>query len=651
MKRCILALLVLVGLVADFLPAASLLAQVQPPRQEQRSRRSQRVKMEEIVVASPSGGIQLRLLPNAERLIFAVTMGGRTVIDPSPIVMKLDGFDLSAGVVLGDVERYQIDETYPWRGVKDKAVNTCNGALIHFTHDLSYVKYTIEARVFDDGVAFRHIIPGEDGAARVPDEYTTFVIPDSSIAWRHDLAVHYESEYERNAANEIQAGDWAGPPITFKLPNGAGYGAITEANLVGYSGMALESDGRRGWIIGLGHRQPLNYAYELRYGRDEAKRLAKPAALQATIVTPWRVVMAGKDLNTLVSSTILPNLCPPPEKEFFPDGLATEWLKPGRAVWRYLDGGDRSLEGMRDFARLAGQLGFEHHVIEGFWSGWSMEERRELIDFSRRQGVGLWFWRHTRELRTPQAREQFFSMCADLGVAGVKLDFLDHEAKEVIDLYEDLCRDAARHKLLINFHGANKPTGRNRTWPNELVREAVKGMEGSRVTQRAALQTTLPFTRYLAGPADYTTMHFGQRRGDSSVAHQIATLVVFSSPLLTVASHPKTIVTHPAVEVIKAIPPVWKETIVLRESEIGELAAFARRSQDGWFLGVMCGPKGKSLDVPLTFLPAGSHRALLVRDDPRSDAAAILEERIFTRDETIHIEMAPGGGFVGWLRQ
>jgi alpha-glucosidase len=171
------------------------------------------------------------------------------------------------------------------------------------------------------------------------------------------------------------------------------------------------------------------------------------------------------------------------------------------------------------------------------------------------------------------------------------------------------------------------------------------------VTERAVLQTTLPFTRYLAGPADYTTMHFGQRRGDSSCAHQIATLVIFSSPLLTIAAHPEKIVQHPAVEVIKAIPPVWDETIVLGDSEIGELAAFARRSKDDWFLAVMCGPAAKSLEMPVSFLAADQYRATLVRDDPQNDSAVVLEERNVGPQETIHLQLAPGGGFVGWLRK
>src|SRR6185437_8719966 len=105
---------------------------------------------------------------------------------------------------------------------------------------------------------------------------------------------------------EIKAGQWAGTPLTFELPKHAGFGTIAEANLVNYSGMALECDGRRGMMIGLGHRQPINYPYELRYGRDEAKRLAHTAAITGTITTPWRVVMVGADLNSLVNCDILP---------------------------------------------------------------------------------------------------------------------------------------------------------------------------------------------------------------------------------------------------------------------------------------------------------------------------------------------------------
>jgi alpha-glucosidase len=615
--------------------------------QRQRSRRSQRVRMKQVQVTSQDGNVKLTILPNAERLSFTVTLGDTTVLEPSTIVMNVNGYDLSAGVVFGKVERYEVDETYPWYGARSTAVNRCNGARISLQNDLSFIEYVLEVRVFNDGAAFRHIIPGDKDTSRVPDEYTTFVIPSDSTVWYHDLGGHYEAAYKKNDISDVGPGQWAGPPLTFRLPGKAGYGSITEADLVNYSGMALEADGRRGWITGLGHRQPLNYPYELRYGRDEAKRLGKPAAITGTITTPWRVVMVGRDLNTLVNSTIVPNLCPPADSKYFPDGIRTLWIKPGRAVWRYLDGGDRSFEGMKEFSRMAGQLGFEYHVIEGFWSRWSDEQIKEIVEYSKKQGVGLWFWRHTNQLKTPEEREEFFKRLHDFGVAGAKLDFLDHEAKEVIDLYEALLKKSAEYNILVNFHGANKPTGRARTWPNELVREAVRGMESSSLKERARHETILPFTRYLAGHADYTSMHFGERRRDTTWTHQIASLAVFASPLLTVVAHPQKILDHPAVDVIKSIPAAWDETIVLPGSEIGELAVFARRTGDKWFLAVMCGPQAKTIKVPLSFLGDGRYKASLVRDDKENDAAVVLEDRTVRRDDTLKIEMVNGGGFVG----
>jgi alpha-glucosidase len=621
-------------------------AQRQRPPDEQRTRRSQRVRMEEVHVASPNDNIEFTVLPNAERLTFTVTLDNTTVIEPSTIVMNMDGYDLSSGVVFGRVERYEVNETYPWHGVHSTAINHCNGARIFMQHDLSFINYILEVRVFNDGVAFRHVIPGDDDVSRVPDEYTTFVVPVASTVWYHDLSGHYESAYKKNDISDIPPGQWAGPPITFKLPGSAGYASITEANLVNYSGMALEADGRRGFITGLGHRQPLNYPYELRYGREEARRLGKPAKVTGTITTPWRVVMVGLDLNTLVNSDIIHNLCPPPDPNYFPEGIKTSWIKPGRAVWRYLDGGDNSLEGMKEFSQWAGQLGFEYHVIEGFWSRWSNEQIKEIVDYSKQQGVGLLFWRHSNRLRTPEARDEFFTRLHSLGVAGAKIDFFDHEAKETVDLYEELLKKTAEKQMVIDFHGANKPTGRNRTWPNELVREAVRGMESSSLLERARHETILPFTRYLAGPADYTTMHFGQRRRDTTWAHQIASLAIFSSPLLTVAAHPQSVLDNPAVDIIKRIPAVWDETIVLPDSQIGELAAFARRTGQTWFLAVMCGAQAKTIQVPLSFLDDGQYKASLVLDNKENDAAVVMEEKTMRRGDKLTIEMQNGGGFV-----
>jgi alpha-glucosidase len=616
-------------------------------QQKPATRRSQRVQMPALDVRSPNGQVTFAFLPNAERLTFTVRLGDTTVIEPSPIVLTLDGYDLSAGVTLNATVRDEVHERYPWSGVRSTAISDSNRARLSLTNDLTSITYTLEVRSFDDGVAYRHIIPGDGAASRVPDEWSTFNPATGSTVWYAGMEGHYEAPYVKRDLAAVPTGEWAGPPLTFKLPRDGGYASITEANLVNYSGMGLESNGRGGWVIGLGHRQPLNYPFELRYGREEGKRLGRPAAITGDITTPWRVVMIGRDLNTLATSTILPNLCPPPDPRLFPEGIKTPWIKPGRAVWRYVDGGPAGVEGMKAFSRMAGQLAFEHHVIEGVWRKWTLEERRDVVEYSRRQGVGVWFWQHTNQLRTPEAREEFFKMLSDLGVVGAKLDFLDHEAKEVIDLYEALLRKAAEHGVLIVFHGSNKPTGRERTWPNELVRESVRGMESSGMLERAAHQTILPFTRYLAGPADYTTMIFSERRRDSSVAHQIASLAVFASPLLTIAANPESILASPAADVIKSVPATWDETRVLAGSEIGELVLFARRKGEVWFLAVMNGPEARAIRVPLTFLPAGRYQATLVRDDAADGSTVRVESAVQTEQDAIALELHAGGGFLG----
>ena len=197
----------IIGIIVAF-----SLAQAHPvlaQRSRTSTRRSQRVKMEQVQVTSPDGNVKLTILPNAERLSFTATLGNTVVIDPSTIVMKLDGYDLSSGVIFKKAERYKVDETYPWHGAHNTAVNRCNGARIFLQHDLSFIDYVLEVRVFNDGAAFRHVIPGDENVSRVPDEYTTFVVPAGSTVWSHDLGGHYEATYKKQDISEIEAGQWA----------------------------------------------------------------------------------------------------------------------------------------------------------------------------------------------------------------------------------------------------------------------------------------------------------------------------------------------------------------------------------------------------------------------------------------------------------
>lgn len=614
-----------------------------------KSSNSTRAVPSAVDIMSPNGSVKLRIFADGdERLQYRVTLADQPVVEPSRLGIVVDGIDLGESVAIGEVTRYELDERYPWRGVHAEAVNRCKGARITVRGTATKTSYVLDARVFDDGAAVRFVVPGQPGQRRVPDAGMGFTLPTGSTVWYHDFdRGHYEGMHAARRIEDVRPDEWAAPPLTVKLPDGAGYAAFTEAGLRGYAGMGLRADGRRGFREVLGHAVPASYPFRLRYEAD-VERLTRPAALEGTITAPWRVIMVGRDLHTLVVSDILHNLADPPDPALFPAGMRTDWIKPGRAVWKYLDGGENTFEEMKEFSRLAGELGFEHHVVEGHWQKWTPAQLRELVEYSRGRGVGIWLWKHSRDLRDLQAVRAFFEMCKEAGVVGAKVDFFDHEAKEVVERYEMVLREAAANRIMVNFHGANKPTGEARTWPNEMTREGIYGLEYRRTAEWATHNATLPFTRLLAGHADYTPVIFGERRKETSWAHQIATAAVFTSPLLVYGAHPASMLSNPAADIIKGIPATWDETVVLPMSEIGELAVFARRTGRTWFLAVLNGRTARTLRVPLSFLGSGEYAGTLVRDDPAEPAAVRVERaQPASRSTTLAIDLRPAGGFVG----
>jgi alpha-glucosidase len=595
-------------------------------------------------VTSPDGSIRFHATFKG-RLGFDVSLKNKPAIEPSRMIFTLDGADLTASPTIGEIKSYRLNDTFPCRGAHSTAVNNCNGAVVALQS--GGVNFNLEIRAFDSGVAYRFVVPGASGQVRVPDEASTFCIPDGSRVWYHDLNGHYEGQHTNSLVADVPLSQWAAPPMTFKLPNGAGYGSVTEADLVNYSGMALQKTGPGEFTLVLAHKQPPSHPFVLRYSNEDVARLSQAAVVNGDVSTPWRVVMLAPDLNTLVNSDILADLCPPPNPKFFPEGIRTDWVKPGRAVWKYLDGGESSLEDTKDFCRMAKELGFEYDVVEGYWTRWSDDEIRELVADAKQQGVSLLFWKHSKSLRSPQARDDFFRYLHDLGVAGAKIDFFDHEHKEIVDLYQSLSECAAKYHELVLFHGSDKPTGTERTWPNQITREAVRGMESSRLRDRATHETTLPFTRLLAGPADYSVVHFGGRKQNTTWPHQIATAAIFNQPLLTYAANPSNLLANPAADLIKSIPPVWDETIVLPPSEIGQLAVYARRSGDTWFLAVLDGVEPKTIQVPLSFLGQGAYDGMLVRDSGEGPNAEQIENKPLRREDTLTINLRSGGGFIG----
>ena len=599
----------------------------------------------EVNLDSPDGRVQFRLSLDANgRLQYAVTFRGKPVIETSALGISVDGVNLGDGVEIGKADSYKVNETYPWNGVKSTAVDNCNGVRVAMTHRQSRIAYTLEVRAYNDGIAFRHVVPGE--GTRVPDEATAFHPPLASTVWWHDTEESYEEGfYLKKTLRLFPPGAWLAPPVTLMLPEGAGYASITEGGLRHYSGMVLQADDAGVLYARLGHAVPASRQFRVNHP-DRVERFRKPASITGTITTPWRVVMIGADLNALVNSDIVNNVSEPPDPKLFPDGLKTDWIKPGRAVWIYRDGGTNTIAGQKEFANLAKELGFEYSVVEGAWyrDKWPESQFKELADYCRERGVKLIIWKHSRDVKDEKSARELYDICRRTGVAGVKIDFFDHEHKEIIDQYEMLLRLAAEYHLIVDFHGANKPTGLERTYPNNLGVEAIYGMEKE---PNARLDVTFPFTRMLAGLADYTPMSFNPTwMADTTWAHQVANAVLLQAPLLVYVAHPANILANPTADVVKSIPSVWDETVVLPISEIGEVAAFARRKGDTWFLAVNNGPVARGVRADLSFLGPGTYLSTLIRDT--GEASAVKIEHVTLRStDSLYIDLRSGGGFVG----
>jgi alpha-glucosidase len=632
---------------------SGLMGVVTPAAQNSRPRQD--------TIKSPDGHVAFDLEITSDGAIrYRVTRDGIPALDWSAAGIVVDGANLSLDAMVAEIGAHTAtNRDYPTRGVHAVAHDRSNNAIVYLQDATTHTRYTMEIRVFDDGAGFRFVVPpsplrgfggtGPEEGRRTPDEATTFHLPPASVTWSHDLHGHYEAMYVKRPIEDVPSGDWAAPPLTYKLPGAGGYASITEAALTNYAGLALQADGRGGYAARLGHAHPVSYPYALRYKAEDVLRLAQPAAVSGQIQTPWRVILVSKDLNGLVNNDVIHNLAPPPDPALFPQGQATSWIKPGRAVWRYLDGGDNTYEGLKGFTDLAARLGFEHHVVEGVWRQWTPAQLRAFVDYATERHVGIWLWKHSRDLQTPEARKAFFDLCRDNGVVGAKIDFFDHEAKETIDLYDAILREAAEHHVMVDFHGANKPTGMDRTWPNELTREAIYGFEHRGNPQWGTHDTTVPFTRFLAGSADFTPTVFGDRRKETSWTHQVATAVLFTSTLLVYGGHPQSLLDSPAVEILRNVPSTWDETIALPPSEIGEAAVMARRSGRDWFVAAANGATARTVRVTPSFLGTGTYDATIARDDASNPAAMKIERRPITARDPLTFDLRPGGGFAARL--
>ena len=604
----------------------------------------ERPPISDILLESPDGRITAALPRGQDGRIF---IQGHREIHPflglSPLGVTVDGTDIGKNSKVIRTTRYQTDSTYNWIGNSKSLRDRGNGIKVEFEND-KLGRWTLDLLAYDDGIAWRYIIPGT-GKRKVTGEATSFLLPEGASYWSHHNTGNYEANYQHFKPQGDAPARQITMPVTVELPGG-GFACITEANMFGYSGMTLGPKGNT--LCGIFEDDPKGWTME------------------GEIITPWRIVIAAKDLTDLVNQSIVYNVSPPPDPKLFPKGVKEEWIKPGRSFWTWGFGqwDTAQWDRIMGYVDDAAKLNCQYYVIDDPWRepkmGWHRHGKdewaslKEVCDYAAKKKVKIMVWEHWQRLKDLSKREEFFEKVAKAGAVGVKIDFMDSESQDRLAFFKSCLELGAKHHILINFHGANKPAGEERTWPHWMTREAIYGMEQGGNIARTHL-AALPFTRLVTGPGDFTPTVFREGpMGKTTAGSQMATAVAYNSPINHWADSAEAYLAEPeeVISFIRTKPVTWDETRVLPGSTIGELAVIARRSGDTWWIGGINGSdEAKAYEFDPGMLSKDHWDSIRFSDASGEKTKLEITKGSVEPEDKVSVTMQPGGGFVMILRK
>ena len=625
---------------------------------------SARAQEDIITVKSPDGRIEFRLLdgPPFEQglayphLSYQVDFNGKPLIETSHLGFELDNA-LPLGHKLGLMTSMPelVDQTYTLTTGKTKTVRThYNEVVAEYLQNGSLGRrMTMEVRVFNDGVAFRYVVPPSPPLPemRILEEITEFAFAKDGETYPQllqDFQTGYEDQYSKQTLSGIHADSLVGLPFLVQQP-GIAWVAVTEADLDEYAGMYLVHEGGRAMRA---HLSP----------RPDGSGLT--VQTKTPMVTPWRVLLIADTPAKLIESNIVASL-----------NRATElkdasWIQPGKAASNGWSGAAPTTDSIRRSIEFASAAGLEYVVIDGGWAPIANGNVPDLmrtvpavdmpgiLDYAKQKKVGVWLSAHWRSVESQM--DEAFAQFEKWGVRGVRIDSMNRDDQSMVAFVRTAAAKAAEHRLMLDFHGAYKPDGMQRTFPNVLTSEAVLGADNSKSGARVSPEhnVMLAYTRLLAGPMDYapggfdnvTREEFEPRERRPMVlgtrAHQLALYVVFESPLQMVADDPQAYAGERDFDFIKAVPASWDQTRAL-SGEVGQYVTIARNRGDEWYLGAITNWTPREIDVPLAFLGTGEYIAEIYAD--ASDAAAnpkhtAIQQQRVTATGTLRLKLASGGG-------
>ena len=498
-------------------------------------------------------------------------------------------------------------------------------------------------RAYNDGIAFRYILSDYDTSLHsITEELTTYTIPDGIKRWVQPYNEVYEAFYPFSTSGSPSR-RW-GYPALFNIEDDI-FMLITEADI-----------SRANYASSLYTREDAT-SYQVAKDRD-ANQFTTPWQ------SPWRVLIIGH-LKDIVESTLVTDVSTPCK---LPE---TDWVKPGASSWIYWanNHGTKDYQKLVEYVDLAAEMGWPYTLIDWEWDQMGNGgDVNDIVKYAKSKGIKPLMWYNSGtswmgptpndRMNTPERRVKEFEWLNQIGVYGIKVDFFPGDQQKTMNHYISILEDAAHYKLMVNFHGCTLPRGWSRTYPNLMTMEGVYGAEqynnGRRMTpQGAEHNATLPYTRNVVGPMDYTPVAFtnSQHPHTTTYAHELALSVVFESGIVHFADRPSGFAGLPneAKEFLRNVPTAWDDTKLL-EGYPGQLAVIARQKTDNWYVGAINGEEEeKTIKVNIDFLQQNiKYKMVLIKDG--ADAVSFDISDIAVNDnDSIDIRLLPKGGTVMWI--
>lgn len=619
-------------------------------------------------LTSPNSNVEVNVHVG-EKIQYEISFNKTQIINPSAVSFAFANAPvLGNNMLVNDVKEWTENST--WKPVLKRfetISNHFNGLLIKLQEERFPGRtMDLEFRVFNDGAAFRVIFPESinEREVTINDENTIFNFADNFDCWVVDYVAydsHQESEFIPRKVSELTEKMVTGLPLTLKVNDNI-YAALTEAALVDYAGMYLKPSIAEGKFALRSQLAP----------RHEKEENEEKVMFTGAHKTPWRVVMLGETPGELVESEIIQNLNEPCAIE------DPSWIQPGVSAWDHWWSGEVKMEQevIYEYIDLASEMGWPFMLIDWQWYGQYNRveadimkpapqlKMDEIFAYAKSKNVKCWLWLYWTDVDRADW-EAACKLYSDWGAAGIKIDFMARDDQEMVNWYHRIVKTAAEHKLMVDFHGAYKPTGWRRTYPNLMTREGVLGNEYNKWSIRVTPEhmCTLPFTRMLAGPMDYTPGGFLNRNANQFIngqpanvfgtrANTLAQFVIYDSPYLVACDHPDNYKGETGVEFLKQVKSVWDDTKVLNGA-IGEYITMARRDGENWFVGAMTNSYTRELEITLDFLPEGKFEMTSYSDAEKTLDDAEFSEKKKTRvkkGDVVKISMIPGGGFAASIQ-